>query len=248
MVHRGYSPKAPVARAPASDLYSIASGDTVRAGRRANSSHSQGREQLATPEAKVLHAIIPVPAYLKAGTGNFDMRAAGSIVMQQQDSLHRGIANLLAQSIKALSGKDIPVVSNSGKQNIIIFRLLNTDSSLGTEGYRLTITTRQIILEAAQPAGWFYAVQTLLQLLPSNATAREALSSKATASKSLQGKAAYTQPLRIAAITIHDRPRFGWRGLMLDVSRHFFSERGDQKLSRSDGEIQVQYISLAPDR
>lgn len=193
-----------VAHVSASELYSVASGDTVPAGRRANSSHSQKPERLAAPEVKELPAIIPIPASVSTGTGSFNLRAASVIVMQQQDSLHRGVALFLSNALKGITGKDIPVVSGNGKQNNIVFRLLNTDSSLRTEGYRLTVTTRQIIIEAAQPAGWFHAVQTLLQLLPSKATARE--------------------PLRVAAVYIHDRPRFGWRGLMLDVSRHFFSK------------------------
>jgi hexosaminidase len=193
-----------VARVPASDLYSVASGDTVPAGRRANSSHPRGRERLAAPEVNIVHAIIPAPAYLTTGTGSFNLRTAGSIVVQQQHHQHRGVAELLAQSIGELRGKNIPIVTNSGKQNNIVFRLLDTDSSLRSEGYRLSVSSGNILIEAAQPAGWFYAVQTLLQLLPVKATARESL--------------------RIAAVTIHDSPRFEWRGLMLDVSRHFFSK------------------------
>ena len=117
-----------VARVPASDLYSVASGDTVPAGRRANSSHPRGRERLAAPEVNIVHAIIPAPAYLTTGTGSFNLRTAGSIVVQQQHHQHRGVAELLAQSIGELRGKNIPIVTNSGKQNNIVFRLLDTDS------------------------------------------------------------------------------------------------------------------------
>lgn len=150
-------------------------------------------------------ALIPVPTHIKTGTGFFDLRAATNIVVQQKDSLHKGVAQLLSTSLKALSGKEIPVNSKSNSQkNNIIFHLYSNDPSLKTEGYRLNVSSKQIIIEAAQPAGWFYAVQTLLQLLPSKASARD--------------------QLHIAVVSIHDSPRFGWRGLMLDVSRHFFSK------------------------
>jgi hexosaminidase len=72
---------------------------------------------------------------------------------------------------------------------------------LGAEGYELTVTPSSVRLVAATPAGLFQGVQTLRQLLP------------------VQG------PRRIPAVHIRDRPRYAWRGAMLDVARHFRSVR-----------------------
>jgi len=72
---------------------------------------------------------------------------------------------------------------------------------LGDEGYELTVTPSAVRLVAASPAGLFHGVQTLRQLLP------------------------VAGPRRIPAVHIRDRPRFAWRGAMLDVARHFRSVR-----------------------
>ena len=74
-------------------------------------------------------------------------------------------------------------------------------AGLGDEGYDLTVTPSTVRLAAASPAGLFHGVQTLRQLLPA------------------QG------PPRLPAVHIRDRPRFAWRGAMLDVARHFRTVR-----------------------
>lgn len=73
---------------------------------------------------------------------------------------------------------------------------LDGPARLGNEGYELTVTRSSVRLSAHAPAGLFYGVQTLRQLSP-----------------------------RVPAVRIRDRPRFGWRGAMLDVARHFRSVR-----------------------
>src|SRR5206468_11042862 len=78
---------------------------------------------------------------------------------------------------------------------------LGGGAGLGEEGYELTVTPSSIRLTATHPAGLFHGAETLRQLLP------------------VQG------PRRIGAIRIRDRPRFAWRGAMLDVARHFRSVR-----------------------
>jgi hexosaminidase len=82
------------------------------------------------------------------------------------------------------------------------------DVTLGDEGYTLTVFTTNIQINANKPAGLFYGVQTLLQLLP----------------KQIESPTATEASWSIAACRISDYPRFGWRGIMLDVSRHFFSK------------------------
>lgn len=149
-------------------------------------------------------ALIPVPEKMTVGKGQLDLRTVTNIVVAGSGTQTVAVAKLLATSIKELRGKDLPVVNRATVQPNILLRLCKNDSTIKEEGYRLTVSSRQIIIEAVQPAGLFYAVQTLLQQLPVKATPRD--------------------PLLLKAVSIQDSPRFGWRGLMLDVSRHFFSK------------------------
>ncbi|MFH1853207.1 MAG: family 20 glycosylhydrolase, partial [Candidatus Neomarinimicrobiota bacterium] len=81
----------------------------------------------------------------------------------------------------------------------------------GGEGYRLTIDSARIRLTAAQPAGLFYGCQTLRQLLPVRPDDRD--------------KTARAGEWAMPGLNIDDSPRFAWRGMMLDVSRHFFPKK-----------------------
>jgi hexosaminidase len=80
----------------------------------------------------------------------------------------------------------------------------------GDEGYQLTVSADRVVLAANHAAGLFYGVQTLKQLLPAFVQ-HEAYRADAS------------RPIRIPPVRIVDRPRFAWRGVMLDVARHFFS-------------------------
>ena len=82
------------------------------------------------------------------------------------------------------------------------------DTELGEEGYTLTIDSEKISLAANKAGGVFNGLQTLKQLLPV---------------ASAQGQTKLDKPISIKGCIIKDYPRFAWRGLMLDVSRHFFS-------------------------
>jgi hexosaminidase len=90
-------------------------------------------------------------------------------------------------------------------------------STLGVEGYELTVTRDGVTLTAAQPNGLFYGVQTIRQLLP----------------WSVEHRAAMNRRLWLPAARVTDTPRFAWRGAMLDVSRHFI-----------DAEAVKRYIDL----
>ncbi len=86
-----------------------------------------------------------------------------------------------------------------------IYLRLSDDSTLGDEGYRLDVTPSLVTITARRPAGLFYAVQTMRQLLP----------------VSIEHPAARNRALRIPAGVVIDAPRYAWRGSMLDVARHF---------------------------
>ncbi|HEX7902431.1 MAG TPA: family 20 glycosylhydrolase [Chitinophagaceae bacterium] len=152
-------------------------------------------------------ALIPLPVSLVQGTGFFEMPRQLTIITDNNEEVKK-IANKLSERLTTAAGfkvdkkEGIAAVSNS------IQLSLTNDKSIPKEGYRLKVTTSGISILASQPAGIFYGVQTLYQLMP------PAIFSK---TKTIPGS------WPIPVVTIEDYPRFGWRGLMLDVSRHFFT-------------------------
>ena len=84
--------------------------------------------------------------------------------------------------------------------------VIDTDKSLPKEGYTLAVTPQQINIKAADYNGALYALQTLRQLLPNEVESTELVK----------------RDWLVPAVTITDAPQYQWRGLMLDVSRHFF--------------------------
>lgn len=94
--------------------------------------------------------------------------------------------------------KDIPAEPDA---NIWLELIDELEAELGGEGYRLDISPERITIQAARPGGLFYGMQTLRQFLPPGG--------------SMGG-------ISIPCMSIVDKPRFGWRGFMLDEARHFF--------------------------
>jgi hexosaminidase len=153
-------------------------------------------------------AIIPQPAQIEMQPGTFELTAKTAITFAGGE----GEAQKLATALRPATGFKLPVapVSSRTESRGIAFRLLtNQLSSLGAEGYELTGTPQAVVIAAATEAGLFYGARTLLQLLPS-----EIFSTNGVANMIWQ----------LPCVRIKDYPRFPWRGLMLDVSRHFFTK------------------------
>jgi len=150
-------------------------------------------------------SLVPLPASMTMGRGMFTIEAS-TVIATDKATAHLG--HQLAAYLAPATGYDLEVRDGKGpKANVIALRI---DSSLrkaiATEGYRLESTPRSVTIRAADPAGVFYGIQTLRQLLPT-AIFRAA---RVTG-------VAWTMP----AVTIDDQPRFSWRGAHLDVARHF---------------------------
>ncbi len=141
--------------------------------------------------------IIPFPAQLNVGKEQLELNADITIINTQDES--RVVAELLAQYLQERKIKSS--INNSPKDNQQIVLQLINEASLSEEGYILLVNKNGISLLANTSAGLFYATQTLMQMLP----------------PTNNGK------LAIQHVQITDQPRFAWRGLHLDVSRHFFS-------------------------
>ncbi|MCF3108672.1 family 20 glycosylhydrolase [Niabella sp. CC-SYL272] len=153
--------------------------------------------------------IIPQPVSVAAGAGTFYLNAATVITVN--DTALRGIADLLSGFLNGPSGYGIPV-KKAGAQtsNVILMERNRTpDSKILKNGYKLLVTPQRIRLTANEPEGLFYGIQTLLQLMPPDIESRGVV-----------------RKLRwpVPCVAILDYPRFHYRGLMLDVSRHFFTK------------------------
>jgi len=152
-------------------------------------------------------ALIPIPASQQSSPGVFVLPK--TIVIEAKNQQGQPISDLKSH-LTIPTGYTVTVSPSSPTATIRLILNTTPETSLGAEGYTLSVTPKTIVIKANQPAGLFYGVQTLLQLLP-----------KEIESHGLVKKASW----QIPCTTITDYPRFGWRGLMLDVSRHFFTKQ-----------------------
>lgn len=140
-------------------------------------------------------SVIPVPLKMEQGTGCF--------LLSENTKLYINLQGLEAQLLENCL-QALPVHLKKGKkkdtQNILSLLITEKNHQLPSpESYTLSVTPQQILIRATSGAGLFYGVQTLLQLAQPS------------------GAGSYS----IASVEIEDTPRFAYRGLMLDVSRHF---------------------------
>jgi len=154
-------------------------------------------------------AIIPEPVSLTEKQGAYNLNENSVLYAASGNSDVSRVADYLQKTINTSTGFNIKSSSEANTNGIILALNSTTDSELGNEGYLLKVDTDKISINANAPAGLFYGVQTLLQLLPKEIERK-------TAVKNIS----WTIP----AVEIKDYPRFGWRGLMFDVSRHFFTK------------------------
>ncbi|MFC4609524.1 beta-N-acetylhexosaminidase [Streptomyces maoxianensis] len=159
----------------------------------------------ATPEIRPLGQIVPAPASVSPGGSAYTLTPWTPIRVDDSRETRR-IGTYLAQLLRPSTGYALPLTDDRGPGGIRL-RLSSGDRSLGDEGYRLESTRGALTLTARKPAGLFHAVQTLRQLLPA----------------SVEKDTRQSGPWKVAGGTITDSPRYGYRGAMLDVSRHFFT-------------------------
>ncbi|MBL7825857.1 MAG: family 20 glycosylhydrolase [Saprospiraceae bacterium] len=148
--------------------------------------------------------IIPQPLEIQQLKGSFTLKNNASIGCNDAKAL--SVISQLVSKLKLSTGYTFQ--TGVVKKADLYLNLVSEKNNLGKEGYSLHVSEKNIEIKANEPAGLFYGAQTLLQLFPA-----EVESSKAIANFT------WTVP----SVQITDTPRFPWRGMMLDVSRHFFS-------------------------
>ena len=154
-----------------------------------------------------LTALIPQPQSMQAGVGQFTITAKTQLTILTPIN---EVRQMVQTSLPGLRINDLAKPVNN-----ITVRLAPV-ANMGREGYELIISPTGIRLTAPEAAGLFYGLQTLRQLLPAE---RERPGFRFTGTSVATSKNGV-----IPAVTIRDQPRFGWRGMMLDVSRSFFTK------------------------
>lgn len=153
--------------------------------------------------------LIPRPVESQPGTGSFRLEA-GTPILVSPGAEARGVGEFLANALAAPTGFRLKVSEADVKipRRRAIVLALDPAGSTRPQGYVLDVSPRGVRIEASSAAGLFYGARTLIALLPPE----------------VESAAASAGPWMIPAIRVADYPRFGWRGLLLDVSRHFFTK------------------------
>ena len=171
-------------------------------------------------------SIIPQPVHLQKGSGHFTLPKNVVIQAANSPELMQTVA-FLRERLSVPTGYNVISVSNSATPAIKLQLNAAIDPKLGTEGYHISVTPAHILIKANQPAGLFYGVQTLVQLFP-----------KEIESKTQVKNISWIIP----AVEITDYPKLGWRGLMFDVARHFFTK--DEVKQYIDAMVRYKYNVL----
>ncbi len=177
-------------------------------------------------KAPPMNPIIPLPVSIDETGAAFTLTGDTAIAVDPDNDELAAIGAYLAGWLGAATvGFDTPQTATQptliqpANTNVlpagsISLTLAGADATLGDEGYQLTVTPDGVVIAANRPAGVFYGVQTLRQLLP------PALESGAGKVGNFR-KVANLGDLTIPTLVIRDAPRFAWRGMMLDLARHF---------------------------
>lgn len=162
--------------------------------------YGQGKKEIS---------IIPEPVKLVRNTGSYHLPHQVTVKADNNPAL-RAAVDFLKTRLSVPTGSEVAIYPNAKSANIYLQLNKKIDTAIHKEGYKLLVTPDRVQINANDPAGLFYGVQTLVQLFP-----KEIESS--TLVKGVKWE--------IPCVDITDYPRFGWRGLMFDVARHFFTKQ-----------------------
>ena len=154
--------------------------------------------------------VIPKPVKQEQNYQVFKLKANTTISLLSTGENEKEIALFFKSEIKTIAGWDLEIITDRHpKRNTIQFKLYEESDIQGDEAYHLVIEKNKVEIKANKPAGFFYALETFIQLMP------EEIFRKDYFLKS--------DLIPVTGANIVDYPRFSWRGYMLDASRHFQS-------------------------
>ncbi|HBY52565.1 MAG TPA: beta-N-acetylhexosaminidase [Marinilabiliales bacterium] len=149
--------------------------------------------------------LIPQPVEMKQSEGFYELTSKTTLSFSHAEL--RLLVEMLAQKLNTPTGFSIKSIQGkTGTIKLLLNDVINPQ--IGIEGYVLEVTKKGVVITANQVPGLYYGIQTLLQLLP----------------KEIESKKNELVNWIIPEVKITDYPRFAWRGIMLDVSRHFFTK------------------------
>ncbi len=153
--------------------------------------------------------ITPAPLSLEERGGYYEITPGSIVFVQPGNDEVKKIASAFIQRFEASTANNLEIedIEDRRKDRGIIFELLPQADSLGDEGYILKVKNKKIELSAYQPAGLFRGLQSLYQLMPIEIYGEQKV-------ENIEWK--------VPRVNIYDKPRYAWRGMHLDVSRHFF--------------------------
>lgn len=146
-------------------------------------------------------SIVPKPSEMVIKEGSFRFTEDSKISVE--NDTQKPAAKYLSDLFENAAGYPLSIIDTREDRGIVLVN----DDAITSESYTLEVTPKKITIKASDPAGYFYGVQTLRQLLP----------------PSIETKNSKEQNWVIPSIQITDSPRFSWRGMHMDFSRHFFS-------------------------
>ncbi|MCG8508510.1 MAG: beta-N-acetylhexosaminidase, partial [Rhodospirillales bacterium] len=161
----------------------------------------------AEQDSEHIPSLIPSPAEMQVDRGTFTVAASTRILV---DDIGKETGRYLADLLRPATGYRLTILRHEAQQappNAIVLRIDADREALGAEGYELTVTEKGVVILAAEPAGLFYGVQTLRQLLPAEIESEKREQVKWT----------------VPCVRIKDKPTYRWRGLMLDPARQFLT-------------------------
>lgn len=170
--------------------------------------------------------LIPLPQDIVMGTGVFVITDGTALVADGAEA--RSVADFYAEKLRRSTGYKFSV-SVVGKRSGSITLRLSKDMGISTEGYRLDVTRTGVDVVAATAQGLFYGMATLMQLLPAEVESQSKVSGAIW---------------KVPCVSIADSPRFAYRGLMIDVARHFTSVEGLKKHIDMLGTLKINHLHL----
>ncbi len=179
--------------------------------------------------------LIPKPGHIEMQPGHFTITPATNVLYSGDDARVADAAAYLASRLSKAFARKVtsrPAGSDKGRPNTIVLTTDQADAELAEEGYALTVSEDSVVIRAPHAGGAFWGGITLLQLAPVEAF-RDAITTEEKSADADNRADHWNEPnlskakpvdsLRVPCGTVRDKPRFSWRGLLVDPARDFWT-------------------------